>query len=271
MADGDGDSARDNARDFFQLEWLLNPGGDARARELRNQERATDLWLAQWGRTPREEQLYREEQLVDGGQSALSDGAIRGNTEYTQGRDAQLTALRQMQGIAEAGGYTPLERAQIAQAQRQAAQYEQQQRQAQLQQMEMRGLQGGGVELASRLAAQQGGANRSAQSATDIATAAQQRALQAMQAGGQIGAGVQQNAQTRGAALDAFNAANTARAQGVQQRNVGNRQQATRDYAQYNLDVIAGATGQYNANAGAAGRQAEHQGNLVSGLLGAVV
>jgi hypothetical protein len=252
------------------LDAILDPGQDERQRALRNQEDATGMWMNQWNRTPTQSELFTPERMVRSGPSALSDEQLRGNAEYGAGRDAQMRALQQMQGVSEAGGYTPLERAQIAQAQRQAAQYEQQQRQAQLQQMEMRGLQGSGVEMASRIAAQQGGANRAAQGATDIATAAQQRALQAMQSGASTGNALQTSAQNRGAALDAFKQANTARGQQVNQRNTASRQQATRDAQQYRLDILAGATGQYNTNAAAANQHAQDQGSMISGLLGAI-
>jgi len=188
----------------------------------------------------------------------LSDDA-----DYQTGQEAQRQALRQMQGIAGAGGYTDVERGQIRQAQQQAAQYERSQRLAALQAMQSRGMAGGGAEMASRLQAQQSGANRAANDATNIATAAQQRALQAMQAGSDMGARLSNNRanQTfkRDQAVDAFNRANAqARGNAVQQA-YQNRQ-----------NNVAGLSGQYNANAGSLYQQAQQQAQAPAGLVNTV-
>ena len=275
-----GARTRENTRNFFSLDFLT--GNNARRDAAANEAAATDLWLGEWNNLPNSQDYYFRENEVYSDPSAMI-GVPRG-AEYqqaaqqnTQGQAAQLQALRQMQGIAGAGGYTNLERDQIAQAQRQAAGYEKSQRDAQLQQMQMRGMAGGGGEMAARLQAQQGGANRASGAATDIATQAQMRALQAMQAGGQIGAQQQASAgqqQTmvgnRAAAVDQFNQANTNRQQSVQQRNAAAQTAARQQATQDRMSVLAGATGQYNGNAAnASARQAQAQG-LLTGIIGAV-
>jgi hypothetical protein len=223
------------------------------------------------GSMPGADAYHFNEEALNSGPSSLSNSSLVNNGEYQQGRQAQMQALRQMQGIAGAGGYTALERDQIAQAQRQAAGYEKSQRDAQLQQMQMRGMAGGGGEMAARLQAQQGGANRASADATNIATQAQMRALQAMQAGGQMGQQAQTQATNRASALDAFNQANTNRQQGVAQRNAASQAAARRQATQDRMDILAGATQQYGRNADAAyGQQAQAQG-LVTSLVGAVV
>lgn len=116
----------------------------------------------------------------------------------------QTQALRQgadqFQGIYNQGGYTGLERGQIQQAQGQANRNEQAQRQALQQQMQMRGMGGSGMEMMGSLQAQQAGANQGLSASTDIATQAQQRALQALSQGTQMQA-------QAGQAADAFNQA----------------------------------------------------------------
>lgn len=251
--------------DFLGLDAILDPGADDRARAARQERAATSMWINSQHYLPREEDLWSEEQVV---QSA--PGAAQGLTaqrDYQGGQEAQMLALRQMQDIGRRGGYTQLERDQIAQAQRQAAGYEKSQRDAQVQQMAMRGMQGGGGEMAARLQAQQGGANRAAGQATDIATQAQMRALQAMQAGGQIGQQQQANAADRAQAVDAFNQANTQRRQSVEQRNAAARGGAAQQAFDNRMTTLAGATHQYNGNASNATAEANRQAAQNAGLI----
>ncbi len=90
------------------------------------------------------------------------------------------TALSRYNDIYEGGGYTAAERAQMRQAQMEAASYEQSQRNAALQQLAMRGLSGSGVEAMIRGQSAQEGANRAARSADEIAIAGQDRAMRAL-------------------------------------------------------------------------------------------
>lgn len=256
-------------KNFFTLEWLLDPGADDRERARQMEQNATSLWLNSQRYLPRERDLWSEEQVQNGGDSAVR--TLTGNRDYQASQEAQMRALRQMQGIGEGGGYTALERDQIAQAQRQAAAGEKSQRDAQVQQMQMRGMAGGGGEMAARLQAQQGGANRAQGAATDIATAAQMRALQAMQAGAGIGAQVQNQATQRASAVDAFNQANIARRQGVEQRNAAARGGAAQQAFNNRMTTLAGATGQYNANSGNARDEANRQAAAVQGLIGGLL
>jgi hypothetical protein len=275
-----GARTRENTRNFFSLDFLT--GNNARRDAAANEQRATDLWMQEYNNLPGSQYYDIQESAVYSDPSAQiglnrDPNYQRSNQQQQQGQEAQLQALRQMQGVAQAGGYTNLERDQIAQAQRQAAGYEKSQRDAQLQQMQMRGMAGGGGEMAARLQAQQGGANRAAGAATDIATQAQMRALQAMQAGGQIGASQQSaaNAQqtvagNRASALDAFNQANTNRQQQVNQRNAASTAAARTQNTQDRQSVLAGATGQYNGNASNAAQRARDQQSLLTGIIGAV-
>lgn len=128
--------------------------------------------------------------------------------------------------IYEQGGYSPLERQQIQQAQMQANRNEQAQRAALQQQMQMRGMGGSGMEAMGALQAQQSGANQGLQASTDLATQAQGRALQALQQGTQLGA-------QAGSAADRFNAANLGWQDWRQTQGMGAAQQNLQNQADY--------------------------------------
>lgn len=184
---------------------------------------------------------------------------------------AQTLALRQMQQVAGAGGYTPVEREQIAQAQRQAALAEQSQRGAIQQQMAMRGVGGSGLDYAAQLGAQQSAANQGRADAASIAAQAQQRALLAMQAASQQAAQVRgQTLNEQGArndAIDRFNQANTQHRRDVQARNEDERVAANqRRFDNYSTQA-AGATGQYNANASASEARRAQTQNMLGGII----
>lgn len=145
-----------------------------------------------------------------------------------RGNGAMLGALGQMQAIGGAGGYTDLERSQIAQAQYQANQGAQAQRQALQQQYQMRGMGGSGMEMASAMQANQAGANQASANATNIAAQAQNRALSAIQNSYSMGQGRTQTQAQAGAAADNWNQQNfqnQAAVQGAVQGNLDTRVQ----------------------------------------------
>ena len=265
-----GQRIRDNTRNFFSLDFLT--GNNARREANRQQAAATQLFQDQLfgSETAGFGDIYNPEAEIASGPSMLSAWGLTNNDEYHKGKAAQMQALQQMQDIAGNGGYTALERDQIAQAQRQAAGYEKSQRDAQLQQMAMRGMSGGGAEMAARLQAQQGGANRAQGAATDVATQAQMRALQAMQAGSDMGSRIQTAGTNRASALDEFNQANTNRTQAVRQRNAANRTAAVNQAQQNRTNNIALLGGQYNSNAARADNQTAQAQSLLTSIIGAV-
>ena len=127
--------------------------------------------------------------------SGLLGGGLLGSGTLAQqakqgarymGRTAQNDALGLYNTWAQ-GGLTEADRLAQQSANRQAALQEQAQRGAIMQNAQMRGVGGSGVELAGQLAAQQGGANRAQENQTAIAGMAQQRALQAAGAMGDLG------------------------------------------------------------------------------------
>ena len=265
-----GARTRENTRNFFSLDFLT--GNNARRDANRQQAAATELFQDQLfgSETAGVGDIYTPESAEYAGPSMLSNWGLTNNDEYHKGKVAQMQALQQMQGVAQGGGYTPLERDQIAQAQRQAAGYEKSQRDAQVQQMAMRGMSGGGGEMAARLQAQQGGANRAQGAATDIATQAQMRALQAMQAGSDMGSRIQTAGTNRATALDEFNQANTNRRQGVATRNAAGRTAAVNQAQQNRTNNIALLGGQYNSNAARGDAQTAQAQGLLTSIIGAV-
>ncbi len=266
-----GDGLIGGLSNFLGLDAILDPGAEDRRRGLDAQDRATQLWMDQMGTLPGAEYYNAQEGYIGGPGSMLTDSALSGNRAYQESTEAQLRALRSMQGIAEAGGYTAADREQIGQAQRQAAMAERSQREAQLQQMAMRGMQGGGAEMAARMQAQQSGANQGRADAATIATQAQMRALQAMQAAASAGAQSQSSAMNRASALDAFNQANTNRQQGVNQRNAASQTASRIQATQDRFGVLAGATGQFNMNASNAAQDARDRAAQTSGLINTAI
>jgi Fe-S cluster biosynthesis and repair protein YggX len=177
---------------------------------------------------------------------------------------AQRNALREMQGIYDAGGYTDSERAQLQMSQRDAAMGERSQRLAVQQQMAARGMGGGGMEMMGALAAQQGGANRANDAANQISIAGQQRALQALQQSGAWAGQMRDQSfnedTTRRTAADAWNQYQTGLIDG-RQTNLGNANQQAFGNA---ATATAIQTNQYGQAAGYYGQQ-EQEGEDAAG------
>jgi hypothetical protein len=118
------------------------------------------------------------------GESAYGDIA-----EDPRLRAQQLSALDRMSEVSR-GGLTTGDRVGLSEAQRTLNENERGQRGAIVQDAAMRGQGGQGTELAAKLAAQQGNANRANQFGGQAAAAAQMRALQAIEASGQMAGSV---------------------------------------------------------------------------------
>lgn len=180
----------------------------------------------------------------------LSGTALDNVSEDPRLKDYQMTALQRLQEMG-GGGETPEDRAAALRARNQAAQYEKSQRDALMQNFAQRGAGGSGMELAQQLAAQQGGANRLNEASVNQAATAQQRALQAIQQSGQLASNVrgQEYGQQadRARAHDAIDQLNAGYNMWAQQGTNANEIAK----ANFRQAQAAGATGQYNANAGA--------------------
>ncbi len=162
-------------------------------------------------------------------------------------------------------GWSTEDRAMMQQAQNTSNQGERSQREAIMQKYSNQGQAGQNTELAQQLMAQQGGANRTNQFGMDQARAAQQRALQSIQATGdmsyrQRGQAFDEGA-TKARARDSIAGLNAGYNQWAQQ---GNNQNAM-NTANYNMNRVAGATGQANQTANAKNVQGTQDAAFYSG------
>lgn len=101
-------------------------------------------------------------------------------------REAQMRALSSMQGVADSGGMTSADTANMRRMQSQVGGDDAGRRNAIMQGMQQRGLGGSGMELLNQLTSAQGSTDREAQQGLDVQGMAQQRALQAMQGAGSM-------------------------------------------------------------------------------------
>lgn len=132
-----------------------------------------------------------------------------------QARAARRDLLGRMMQVGLEGGMDIESKAALQQAQQGAAGYESQQRGAILDASKRRGMLGAGTNVAAQMQASQAGANRVSMAGTQAAADARRRALMAMQASGQMAAGLEQddygqraNLADRRDAISEFNARN---------------------------------------------------------------
>lgn len=158
------------------------------------------------------------------GPNALA--GIQSNPAYMS---AQNNALQGLQQVAQNGGLTTIDKANLNNMLSQSAQQNAGQQGAIQQQMAARGMGGSGFQLAAQMAGQQNSANQANQAATNVAGQAQMRALQAMQGAGNLGQSMQ--AQQYGQQANAANAQNlinqfnTMNSQNVANTNTQNQNQ----------------------------------------------
>lgn len=171
-------------------------------------------------------------------------------------RRAQEDALSRMEGLSRTG-FSDLDRQALNQGQRQASQYEQSQRAAAMNAAARRGDVAGGNALLGSLVAQQGGADRASEYATNVGLAGRDRALQALEnyggmAGQMRGQGVAEQ-QARAGGLDSFKQWATGQqfnaAQSLMNARMGQsqnlQQQAAQMQATPNLDAASNAVLSY--------------------------
>lgn len=170
-------------------------------------------------------------------------------------RDAQMKALAALQQRGEAG-FTEKEMSDIRRIQDETSKAEQARQGQILQQMAARGAAGSGQELAAKLSSSQAAANTERQQADTVRGEAMQRALEAIAQAGSLGGqvrqqeyGIKSDAARAQDVISEFNLRNRA---GVQQRNVGskNEAQAKREQLRQELEnqraATANAQEQYN-------------------------
>lgn len=164
---------------------------------------------------------------------ALQQASNMNNVQSDQASiDGQRRALARLEQIANQGGMTSADRAQLTEAMNAAAAKTASDRAAQIQQMQMQGNAGTGAELAARLSGIQSGANANAAAGANIATNAQQRALTALQQNLQGNAALntqmfEQDA-AKAKAQDVINAFNATARNNMAVNNAGWQQDANR-------------------------------------------
>lgn len=166
-------------------------------------------------------------------QTTLGPSAMENVSSDPRLREAQMAALGSLAEIADNGGLTLADRANLEKIRGQTATADRGRREAILQNMKSRGMGGSGMELLAQLDSSQAAGDQEAQASLDIAGQAQQRALEAMMQRGNMAGSIRgqdfdQDARIA-AARDAANQFNAA---------------AANDFARFN------AQGAYNAAAG---------------------
>lgn len=121
-----------------------------------------------------------------------AQSVANGITPDPQAVQAQSTALSQLQQVASSGGMTAMDKAQLQDMNNQVNAQNVGRQGAIAQQMQSQGVGGSGADLAARLAAGQTANETAGQNAVTVAGNAQARALQAMQAAGNLGSNIQQ-------------------------------------------------------------------------------
>jgi hypothetical protein len=164
----------------------------------------------------------------------------------------QMAALDQLSNIANEGGMTAMDRSKMAQIQNQENTAARGSREAILQNAQMRGMGGSGLELMSQMQNQQDAATRTSNRDMDVASMAQQRALDALIQSGQMSGQMQaqdfnQQAQVAGAndAISRFNAQNQ---QNQLNQNVGMRNQAQQNNLGAKQEIANANTQTQNQN-----------------------
>lgn len=214
-------------------------------------------------------------------------------------KQAQMNALMKLQEISDNDGLTMQDKAQLSQVQNEVNSNLKGNTDAIQQNMATRGMSGGVGELVSKQLAAQQAANRNSQQGLDVASMAQQRALQALMNGGQMAGQMQQtdfNQQSQVAqandAISKFNTMNqqdvrsnnTANKNDAQKYNLGNQQriadtnagisnqqqmynkELNQQYYQNQMDKAAAMSGQYANQANRADASAQRTAEMYAGV-----
>lgn len=197
---------------------------------------------------------------------------------------AQQQALQRTQQVANEG-YTQTDRDAMQQQLRDAARYEQGQRQSLQQDAQARGMGGSGFNIQSQLAAQQAGADRATETATDMAIEGRARSQQANQQVAQMAGGMRDQGfgeqATRAGATDQYGQwrANTqgqdfanlqaARAGTVAQMQAAAAEQESNPNLDYGVNAVAnwysgGLAGDVSGGGGGASTAPLNSGGLSS-------
>lgn len=274
--------------------WGWLSGAEAREGErsaATEAERNRAMWESLGQGAPSVEQLttdYGRERNRDEYGNLLGDPSQLTGMPASQQRDAlgQISASQAALSELMRGGMTAADRQALTAQRLQQGQQLRGANQAAIQQMGARGMGGGGAELAARLGGSQSYANASAMGDAAIMGGAQQRALQAMQSHGSLGAAYggiagQMNAQEmqRRQAIDAYNQANYGWRRGRESRNTawGNQGRESASQAQQQAfenraRTVTGASGHNPYGAGAEDRRRQDEASQAgAGVIGSII
>lgn len=260
---------------------VLDPGKKGRKEQRRAREAAMAEAQSLYGQMPDASDLTPSVEF-EGASDAymLPESEMAGVEADPLAVAAQREALRQLQGIGRSGGYTQAEQAMRAAMARDVGRESAAREQAIIQNAYARGLGGGGAEIMGRMQASQSGANRLADLDAQMRMEGERRALQAMQAAGQMGGQMRDQSFGEGAArasaVDEWNRNNTEYRRGVQGRNVDRRntqyaqaadaQQQAYGNRERAAGMAAGQYGQQAADARERSAQAINQQNQLIGM-----
>lgn len=165
----------------------------------------------------------------------LGDSAMGGISLDPAYKESQMTALNKLKELGESGGMSLTDRATMEQTMGNIAADERGRREAALSRVRARGQLGSGMELAAQLGGNQEAVTARHLAGVTAAGSAQDRALQAIIAGGNLGGNMRtqefSEKSKAAAAADEIAKWNAANQQGVQTRNVG----TINDTKKYNL------------------------------------
>ncbi len=195
-------------------------------------------------------------QLTPGYEKMVADNFLLGDSMASQAEadpmaiEAQRQALAGLQDIASHKGLTDADRQAIQASQNQNAQAMRGRNEAVMANMQERGMGGSGAALAGLLSGNQALGNANANAMAGINQQAQERALQAMQAGGVIGGQMRNSsfdeAFSTGSAIDDFNVRNMNWRRGVYEQNnklLNQQRQNEADAYQQNFQNQGAVTG----------------------------
>jgi hypothetical protein len=284
--------------------YLANKSAAERAEMLQNQ--ALQDWIAINIPDPKDQQLALQDFVSQGKLNPKLENSIKADpsafksvvTDFSQ-KNAQTRALSELEKVGYEGGLRLQDKAALQDAMMETQDKERGNRLAIGQEMSRRGLGGSGFELASKLEGQQGAADRNSRASLDIASRAQDRALQSIMNAGDMASKYRSQdfseKSAKAAADDKINLFNTTNMQDIQQRNIASQNQAAaqnlaeqqrladtnvkqnnyeqehnRNLLQQNFDnevkKTAGKTGQIGALANNTIQQGQNLGNLYSNI-----
>lgn len=248
-------------------------------------KQALGLWDELNPPSPEEQQIILQ-QYVDQGKitpeqaqaQLVQSNAYDSMNLDTEGKDAQLQALRQMSEIGNEGGLTASDKSKLRQIQNEEQTTARGANEAIIQNAQQRGMGGSGLEMLQRMKNQQDSATRQSNKDLDVAAMGQERALQAMQQAGALGGninqqqfGQQQAIANSKNAIEQFNAANKQQTN-MANTNANNQAQAAnlaakQATANSNVDL---QNQQNTYNKGLAQQNFQNQASVVQGKANAL-